>query len=1189
MTQMRHMRGVPFLLKLRDIMINPPRERNLLDMCLSAFRVLLGAATLAGSLLASGPARAQTTNAFDQASDPAYAGLGAPNGLGTGGENGGFGFGPWTFTLTGSGGSFIQNNGPSGFSFDLWNTSANSGTVAVRPFNTPLSAGQSFTVSIRLNSLDNGNTTNRFALEDASGNILFSYWHVGFEANANNGSYSDATTAQGVAANFQYAYTSFVTYKFTLTSATNYTFTDLATGASFTGLIANTPIAKAAFIRRNGNTTPGNGQDYQFDQLQITSAAPPTFQNLSPAANAFSVASNSTVSLSVASGGVPLNPGSVSFKLDGAAVTPTVSGNSSLMSISYTPNPAMSLGTRHTVQVVVQDNNTVSYTNSWSFTTGYGALPVTVAGPFTTGGGNDLTLFTAAGDAWLGTNYNASSSRTIYIRQSMMFSDLNGEIANDGSGGCYGGLQLFAGTTERMLTGETWRRNTWSVDDKAGNGDVGEVSLNPETTVVIGEWHVLVERIDFNPNGNSTVKVWLDPDFTKTEDNQPYAPFQVAMDNTFDNIRLRCGNGTADATWSNIVVGATATVVGFAVPAAPTFQGIVPAPASISVNPNTAISAQVVVGGNPITAVALSVDGVSVTPSSNQVSGIISLSYQPSPALTAGTTHSVQLVVTDSSSSRFTNAWSFTTGYASLPIHVAGPFTTGGGNDLTLFSTSGEPWIGTNYNDSSSRTLYTRFSMVFNDLNGETGSGGGYGGLHFFQDNSEKLLVGNGWTSLNWSLDAAGSQQELNPQTPVILGEWHTIVIRTDYLPGGNDNVKIWLDPDFSQTEANQPNPPYTFSADTSFNNIRLRCGNGTASATWSNIVLAATSAGVGFVAPSDPQFQSYVPLQNATSASVGSPVGVTVLFGSYGIGTNTVVMKLDGNTVAPSFTTGTGSLTMSYHPAAPFAAGSSHAVSVSLTDSNGTPYSTSWSFTVDSYPALPVSVAGPFDVTGGGVGTILWNSQNGWLDGNYGTNSSATLYTRFSVDFLDLNGETGGGGGYGGLHFYQDNQERLLVGNAWLSVNWSVDAAGNQMELSSSPIVLGEWHNFVVKFTYASNALDNVKIWLDPQFNLTENGQLNAPREFYMNASFNSIHLRAGDGSAEAQFSNVVVSATSPFATSVRPALLHLVGNQLSWTSAGVLQQAPDLNGSWTDCPNQSNPQTVQTTNTAQFYRLRQ
>src|SRR5580700_9929951 len=99
--------------------------------------VLLGMLVAAGLSIAAGTVSAQITNAYDIAADPAYTGDGPPNGLSPGGQNGGFGFGAWTFTVQNTGGAFIQNNGPSGDSFDLWNTSANSSTLAVRPFNSP--------------------------------------------------------------------------------------------------------------------------------------------------------------------------------------------------------------------------------------------------------------------------------------------------------------------------------------------------------------------------------------------------------------------------------------------------------------------------------------------------------------------------------------------------------------------------------------------------------------------------------------------------------------------------------------------------------------------------------------------------------------------------------------------------------------------------------------------------------------------------------------------------------------------------------------------------------------------------------------------------------------------------------------------------------------------------------------------
>jgi hypothetical protein len=98
------------------------------------------------------------------------------------------------------------------------------------------------------------------------------------------------------------------------------------------------------------------------------------------------------------------------------------------------------------------------------------------------------------------------------------------------------------------------------------------------------------------------------------------------------------------------------------------------------------------------------------------------------------------------------------------------------------------------------------------------------------------------------------------------------------------------------------------------------------------------------------------------------------------------------------------------------------------------------------------------------------------------------------------------------------------------------------------------------------------------------------------MNNTFDNIHLRAGNGSAEAEYENVVFAATAQgigFAPPVTPGKLNIQNVsgsiQLSWTSIGTLQAAPLVTGPWSDFPNQSNPQTLSITNAAQFFRLRQ
>jgi hypothetical protein len=873
--------------------------------------MLLGIAVAAGLSMATGTVSAQTTNAYDVAANSAYAGDGPGNGLGSAGNpNGGFGFGPWTFTILNNGGAFINGSGPSGDSFDLWNTSASSSTVAVRPFSSPLVPGQSFSVELQLNSLDNSGTTNSLILQDASGDTLFSYSHVGYEPNNGvNGEYSDATTNDGAAVNFQYAYQQFETFTFTLNSPTTYTFTDNSTGASFTGRISGS-IAQVAFFRGNSSAgTSGGGDDFNFDVLQILSSTPPAF-SVTPSPGAFSVSTTNSIVAQVAAGSVGLNTSVASMTVDGSRVTPAIGGSSSLLTASYTPNLPLSAGSVHTAQVVVQDDNEVSYTNTWSFTTAFQSLPSVLPGPIV-----------------------------------------------------------------------------------ASNQEVG----------------------------------------------------------------------------------------------------------------------------------------------------------------------------------------------------------------IVIFSTN-DVWLGTNYGTASGRTIYARFSIEFDNLNGETGNGGGYGGLQFFTgglSGTPHLIAGNAWISTNWSVDPypPGSQTDFAPATPIVFGQWHTIVERDDYTPYGNSTVNIWLDPDFTKTEANQPTPPITISIVDTFDTIALRTGNGTASATFSNILMAATSAGVGFVAPASPTFEDYTPGQNASSAPTNTPISVEVLYGTYGISTNAVTLNLDGNNVTPSFATTPGSFTLSYQPPAAFAAGSVHTATVSLTDSNGSPYSTSWSFTVDPYPSLPVTNDGPFIATAGND-VILWTFQNEWIGNNYGPSSTNTLYTCFSMTFYDLNGETGSGGGFGGLEFYKGNTEQFLAGNNWLSTNWSVSVATQTSGdiPPVTPIVLGSWHTIVVKSVYTGTTNTLVKVWLDPDFTKTEGNQPNLPLALSCNNTFDNIHLRAGNGTAEAEFQNIVIAATAQgvgFSAAVPPGVIsikNMAGNkQLSWTSVGTLQVATTLTGPWSDYGNQSNPQTLSITNATEFFRLRQ
>ena len=633
--------------------------------------------------------------------------------------------------------------------------------------------------------------------------------------------------------------------------------------------------------------------------------------------------------------------------------------------------------------------------------------------------------------------------------------------------------------------------------------------------------------------------------------------------------------------------------------APPTFINRAPAPGSYGAA-RTNISLQIIAGSLPVNTntISLKVDGSPVAPAISQVAATTTISYLPGSPLSAGALHTVQVTVADNNNNLFTNTWSFTTGFPSLPATLPGPISDSdnGGAGVVIFNASGDGWVGTNYEANSSRTIYARFSMAFQNLNGESGGGGGFGGLEFYQDSTERSIYGNNWLSLNWSLDVNGQplDQDLNPVTPIIFNEYHTIVVRIDYQIEANANVSVWLDPDFTQTEVNQPNPPVQLSFNNTFDQIHLRCGNGSASATWTNIIMAATSADVGFAPPVIAQFQAFVPGMNASSVPVNSPIGAQVVPGSVGISTTAITVTLDGNAVTPVFSIASNHvISVSYQPPSVFTAGSSHTVSVNLTDTNGTPYSASWGFTVDQYPALPLTQAGPL-----GASTVsdvlLFDAQNEWIGGNYGPTSTNTLYTLFSMTFNDLNGETGNGGAFGGLEFYDGTVEHFMIGNNWLSTNWSVsvDSASTADIPPVTPIVLGEWHSFLIKCVYAGTN-DTVSVWLDPDLTKTAGNQPNPPLLLTLDNTFDNIHLRAGNGSAEAEFENIVFAATPQgvgLPAQPAPAVLGLNSKlQLSWTSIGTLQSALTPAGPWADSANQANPQAISATSANQFFRLRQ
>src|ERR1700744_2806486 len=194
-----------------------------------AHRLKIGAALVALIPLAHYPSSAQiSTNAYDVATN--YWNY--SNNSGNFSGNQGFGFGSWILSTAG-GGDYISNDaGSHPHSFGIWNSAANAASTAVRAFNTPLTAGATFSVELEISSLSNASNTNGFKLQGAGGTTLFSFYHLG--GDSNNGWFNDAN-GTGVATNFTLSQNSFTSLTFTINNSTNYTFTDNTTGAGFSG------------------------------------------------------------------------------------------------------------------------------------------------------------------------------------------------------------------------------------------------------------------------------------------------------------------------------------------------------------------------------------------------------------------------------------------------------------------------------------------------------------------------------------------------------------------------------------------------------------------------------------------------------------------------------------------------------------------------------------------------------------------------------------------------------------------------------------------------------------------------------------------------------------------------------------------------------------------------------------------
>ncbi|HEV2329583.1 MAG TPA: two-component regulator propeller domain-containing protein [Verrucomicrobiae bacterium] len=167
--------------------------------------------------------------------------------------------------------------------------------------------------------------------------------------------------------------------------------------------------------------------------------------------------------------------------------------------------------------------------------------------------------------------------------------------------------------------------------------------------------------------------------------------------------------------------------------------------------------------------------------------------------------------------------------------------------------------------DSSTNTLYFRFRV---DPLSDASTEEYFAAFELYDGEKERLGIGNAlkaWAYSAFRADATGQSDEgsdyidlhssrpesSTPGTSIIYENPHrgipcTLVFKVQFVPGGNDLVTVWLNPDLGPgaTESAQPESLITrFKADASFNEIHLRHGGGGDGWIFSDMAIATSFA----------------------------------------------------------------------------------------------------------------------------------------------------------------------------------------------------------------------------------------------------------------------------------------------------------------------------------------------------------
>ena len=184
----------------------------------------------------------------------------------TSGGNGGQGFGPWSFLVSGGGGGTFNGGSDIGQAWGIW--SQGGLTSAVRPFAGPLAIGSTVSFAYDNGGIETNGNKVGVRLRNSSNNILTEFRFTGgdaqyFIADAATSNTGVNFTTTGLS-NITFAYTGPNTYAMSITRSG---VTTVLSGRTFATAVGGQVPAQIEFF--NSNAGGGSARDVFFNDLSI--------------------------------------------------------------------------------------------------------------------------------------------------------------------------------------------------------------------------------------------------------------------------------------------------------------------------------------------------------------------------------------------------------------------------------------------------------------------------------------------------------------------------------------------------------------------------------------------------------------------------------------------------------------------------------------------------------------------------------------------------------------------------------------------------------------------------------------------------------------------------------------------------------------------------------------------------------